>query len=559
MTRQTRQHCTNPMRRTHRRSGKSSPATYLRRHTVPANNLFADLLEPSTGGGIPDPDAVHDGLADEVERRRARRFEPTGDPRIWVNCVPEEILTERGLTVPNRRGGVIVVNTAGRGLETDILDRPDHKWRAWARSGREVHVVVWDLDDDGTPVFPELDRLLDLGVDVTVHGAFAMSGGHATMWTDVSTDEPLFTRRTDLEQRVRDLSKKDRAKATAARKRAAEVARSIDVPEFRTAAEGFTGNAEAALQAVESLLDEDGRGLLAAGYKAGKTTLVNNLCASLADGTPFLGQFATQPRRVMLLDTELTDTEAAKRLDALPIHNRANVARIGLEGRAGSFDIRVPAVRAAWAKRLREFGTEVLILDCLAPVLEALGVDENRKASSILYALSTLKRDAGVSEVIVVHHTGHDGKRPRGDSGVPAWASSIWTLTATSPRPDAPRRFSATGWTGIGVPEGRLVHDADTGALTYVDTDPDRAERVAKAAETASAGLVSARAMLVDILTAANAEMSKSRLETAAKDAGIKPRALVREAVESLVDDQTFTARKKGNTDLIGLARDLAK
>lgn len=526
---------------------------------MPANNLFADLLDPDTGGGIPDTDAVRDGAPDAAERRR-RRFVNTGDPRIWVNLIPREILTARGLTVPDHRGGgVLVINPEGVGQDIDILERPGHKWQAWARAGREVHVVVWDLDDDDAPVFPELDRLRDLGLDVTVHGAFAMAGERTTAWTDVNTDAPLFVRRTDMEQDIWDLTRRQRASETVKRRKAAESARSIEIPEYRTAAEGYTDAAEADPQAVENLLDADGRGLLVAGYKVGKTTVVNNAVVAFADGGLFLGRFTTQPRRVMLLDTELSDTEAAKRIDALPIHNRANVARMGLEGRAGTFDPRDPEIRAAWAKRLQEFGTEVLILDCLAPVLKALGIRESQNASDVLYAMSELKREAGISELLVVHHTGHDGTRPRGDSGVPAWASAIWTLTKTKDTADAPRRFSARGWTGINVPEGRLTHDADTGALTYVDTDPDRAERVAKAAETASADLVSARAMLVDILTAANAEMSKSRLETAAKDAGIKPRALVREAVESLVDDQTFTARKKGNTDLLGLARDLAK
>ena len=57
---------------------------------------------------------------------------------------------------------------------------------------------------------------------------------------------------------------------------------------------------------IERLWPADGRVLLAAQYKAGKTTLIGNLLRTLVDGDPFLGRYpVVRPAGVYLIDDEL--------------------------------------------------------------------------------------------------------------------------------------------------------------------------------------------------------------------------------------------------------------
>ena len=55
-------------------------------------------------------------------------------------------------------------------------------------------------------------------------------------------------------------------------------------------------------------------------------------------------------------------------------------------------------IRADWASRLQAVQTEYLILDCLRPVLDALGLDEQREAGRFLVAFDQLLRDEGVPD-----------------------------------------------------------------------------------------------------------------------------------------------------------------
>ncbi|QHN17934.1 AAA family ATPase [Gordonia amarae] len=538
--------CTaNPLDRTPRRSGKSRPATYLRRHPVSVTPITPNIEELSeSASNVESLDAPPTDPR-PVPAQLSAPMPKSDDPRVWVN------LTRRDVPVFGFRPDRIIVNANGRGNPFRI------DWRRYA--GHEIHVVVASDDLTGglseTLPLTDPEVLDELAREATISGGDDPDDRNPDVYLHVvdptgpplgvhlvTTLEPLVDReRRDLfigrtvaetKERAALVSRRRQARGDelyAAEKRKT---RAVVVPEFRTAAEGFALTTEPAPQAVERCLPAGGRGLLVAQYKAGKTTMVNNLLVALADGTPFLGQFRAQQRRVMILDTELTDDEANARISALPLHNPDKVARIGLEGRASEFDPRDKANRSAWAQRLREFGTEVLVLDCLAPLLRALGINESQNASEILYALSELQREAGISELFVVHHAGTNGK-PRGDTGVPGWASAIWTLTVAGKTLGAPRRFSTTGWRGIDVADGRLAHDDETGALTYMDADPDRAERIAKAVETASAELETAANLVVDLVAQANekgTEPSGRAITHAARESGLT-KALAEEAL----------------------------
>ncbi|MGI5951821.1 MAG: ATP-binding protein [Brooklawnia sp.] len=216
---------------------------------------------------------------------------------------------------------------------------------------------------------------------------------------------------------------------------------------------------------IDGLWPTGGRVVLAAQHKAGKTTLVANAIRALSTGDPFLGQFEVVPidgellPTVTLIDDELDERQLRRWLrdQQIPAMNGINV--LALRGQISTFNVLDPVTRSRWAEVLSF--TDVLILDCLRPLLDALGLDENRDAGRLLEALDELTHEAGVSELMVVHHTGHEGQRSRGDSRIQDWPDAIWKLSLDSkdaPNGDAPRFFSAYG-RDVDVTEEELRYD----------------------------------------------------------------------------------------------------
>lgn len=219
---------------------------------------------------------------------------------------------------------------------------------------------------------------------------------------------------------------------------------------------------------LDELWPSGGRILLAAQYKAGKTTLLGNCIRSLVDAEPFLDRFevSSQARRVALLDNELDRNMLRRWLREQDIQRTDLFAPVSLRGKLSTFDILDPEVRAEWAADLRAIGADVVVLDCLRPVLDALGLDENREAGRFLTAFDELLGEAGVGEAIVVHHMGHNGERSRGDSRLRDWPDAEWRLVREDlDDPSSPRYFSAFG-RDVDVPESRLEFDLGHRRLT---------------------------------------------------------------------------------------------
>lgn len=219
---------------------------------------------------------------------------------------------------------------------------------------------------------------------------------------------------------------------------------------------------------ISDLWPSGGRVLLAAQYKAGKTTLVGNLLRSLVDGDPFLGQYAvTAARRVVLLDDELDEAMLRRWLRQQGIQRTDAVVPVALRGRVSTLDLLDPDVRAEWAADLRALGVDVVILDCLRPVMDALGLDENREAGRLLVAVDALLAECGATEAVVVHHMGHSGERSRGDSRLRDWPDVEWRLVRAAEDPASPRYFSAFG-RDVHVPESLLHYDEHSRHLSLV-------------------------------------------------------------------------------------------
>lgn len=218
---------------------------------------------------------------------------------------------------------------------------------------------------------------------------------------------------------------------------------------------------------IDGLWPSDGRIILAAQNKSGKTTLVGNLARSLVDGDPFLDTFGVEPaNRVVLIDNEMSPSHVRRWLRDQGIRKTDAVEIICLRGKVSSFDILDAATRVEWAELIGP--ADVLIFDVLRPALDALGLSEDKESGRFLTALDELCDAAGIPELVLVHHMGHTNERSRGDSRLEDWPDAKWRLVK-QPDPDnpnddgqnGPRFFSAYG-RDVDQPEVRLGFDPDT-------------------------------------------------------------------------------------------------
>lgn len=231
---------------------------------------------------------------------------------------------------------------------------------------------------------------------------------------------------------------------------------------------------------IDGLWPVGGRILLAAPDKGGKTTLMGNLVRCLVDGDALYDRFPVEPvRRVVLIDDEMGERQLRLWLRKQGIRNTEAVDVVELQGSLSSFDVLTPEVRQMWAERFR--GADVLILDCLRPVLDALALDENHDAGRFLVALEELMRSAGISEALVVQHTGHQGERARGDSRLLGWPTAKWLLVKERDDQgndlDHGRRFFSAFGRDVDVPESETALNAENLHLSIVGGNRARARR----------------------------------------------------------------------------------
>lgn len=202
--------------------------------------------------------------------------------------------------------------------------------------------------------------------------------------------------------------------------------------------------------------------------KSGKTTGRDNVVRSLVDGVPFLGRHEVEAvtEGVALLDFELGEKMLRRWLRLQNIEHPERVDVYPMRGRGSAFNVLAAEVRSMWAARLKERGRRVLVVDCLRPLCDALGLDENRELSKILNALDALIAEAGMTEWIALHHTGRQGEHSRGDSGADGTAGVLWRTVREDPdRIDSPRYFSAFG-RDVSLAESLLSFDEASHALT---------------------------------------------------------------------------------------------
>jgi RecA-family ATPase len=187
---------------------------------------------------------------------------------------------------------------------------------------------------------------------------------------------------------------------------------------------------------VAELLPADGNALLVAQYKTGKTTLTLNLAAALADGKPFLDTYKVEPveGRIAFLNYEMSEWQLSAWTRDMEIERPDRIVPWNLRGRTTPFhDERFRDELCDW---LVGMNVTFLIIDPAARAWSGCvdNENDNTQIGAFTTAIDEVKRDAGITEVVLAHHTGRyaqeEGKeRGRGATRLEDWPDALWYLT----------------------------------------------------------------------------------------------------------------------------------
>jgi hypothetical protein len=190
---------------------------------------------------------------------------------------------------------------------------------------------------------------------------------------------------------------------------------------------------------LEGMLPADGRGVLIAQRKTGKTTLMGNLAASLVTGEPFLGRFPVEAvaGTVMVANYEMSGATQARWLGDLGLDKKdmRRIVIVNLRGRENL--LASDTGRARFAALMREHGAEVLLVDTFGRAFNGDDQSSNSQVGPWLNMLDRVATDGGVKEVVLTVHAGWgNGERgqttqvrARGASALEDWPDAIWRLS----------------------------------------------------------------------------------------------------------------------------------
>lgn len=250
-----------------------------------------------------------------------------------------------------------------------------------------------------------------------------------------------------------------------------EAVASWRVPQqFGTLADELTMPEDPVTFRVSKIIPSGANVVITAQFKAGKTTLVNNLVKSLVDGKEFLGHYPVQrlDGRVGVLNYEVGAQQYRRWLRETDIVNTDRVALLHLRG------LRMPLTTGhvedwlvGWLVRNE---VEVWMLDPFARAITGCG-DESSNADVGLFldTLDVIKERAGVRELVMPAHTGRGeqevGKeRARGATRLDDWADVRWILT----KDDEARRYLSCTGRDVEEAEQPLRYHPEDRSLTLV-------------------------------------------------------------------------------------------
>jgi hypothetical protein len=213
-----------------------------------------------------------------------------------------------------------------------------------------------------------------------------------------------------------------------AKRRLAEASNPYDVPEFKVISE----IPDRPKWRIEDLISTGSYVLISAQKKSGKTTLGLNLIRSLINGDMFLGEFRVHGRaKVALIDLEMSDYHLASWMKDVGLLGNDQLVTMALRGQAKALGLFDDDRREKIVHQLQGNAVDVLIIDPLGPLLRAYGIDENSntEVGQAIDTIYQMAQDAGVSELIIMHHHGKDdGLGARGASVLMDTPVALWQL-----------------------------------------------------------------------------------------------------------------------------------
>ena len=185
---------------------------------------------------------------------------------------------------------------------------------------------------------------------------------------------------------------------------------------------------------------------ITAQYKAGKTTLINDLARSLADEIKFLDYFQepTHKRRIVIFNYEVSENQYRRWMKDVEIKQSERVTLVHLRGER--LPIISDRVQRLIISILQDLDCQTWIMDPFARAFVGSG-DENSNSDVGLFldTLDFIKKQASVDNLVIPMHTGraqeHGIERARGATRLDDWADVRWLLSKT----EEGRFFAADG------------------------------------------------------------------------------------------------------------------
>jgi hypothetical protein len=273
----------------------------------------------------------------------------------------------------------------------------------------------------------------------------------------------------ELEEEVRKLKLRERAREIVReeqeRKRFEWPPSTYDLAEEHQADLGDTA------WTINGWLPHGGNANVGAEKKAGKTVLMLNLAKSAADGEPFLGQWEMR---------ELAGTVAFFNFEMSRAQFRDWTVKLGIRrperiwaftARGYRLPISVDLVAERMSEELRRRSVELWIIDTKQRAQLGVVTNENSndEVTRWLDLLDQIKAEAGVQDLIVTSHFGHQEERTRGASAILGWADCNWTLAVEKDR-DGQKvgRFLGAEGRDVDQDQQQLSFDPETKRLSIV-------------------------------------------------------------------------------------------
>jgi len=199
-------------------------------------------------------------------------------------------------------------------------------------------------------------------------------------------------------------------------------------PDYITAAALVGGNPHLRPPIIEGVLREGETMNVIASSKAGKSWLVGSLGIAVAAGLPWLGRFAVQRGRVLLMDNELHPQTLARRLHTLAGAMGVNLAELDRDFCVRSFRgaLKDFVSLASFFDSLTRDAFKVIICDAAYRFWPA-GFDENKNAdvARVYNIIDSYAATTGAAIVLVHHATkGNQSEKSVIDVGAGAGSQS---------------------------------------------------------------------------------------------------------------------------------------